>query len=217
MANRFDTPDLEPRPAPAQAEGDDDDTFAIVNLAMQEIQRLTDRLATGAITVDEWDAGMQDIIATYHLTAWMLGAGTDEAPDEDTMAILSEAVAEQWEYLAGFVAALRDEPEGGPLSDRYRNRAEMYGDAIVASYWRGYGGAFRWPAYPGERSECRVYCRCSMRIDVLDLENGNADMYWSLGPAEQHCPQCPARAKDWQPFSIRGWEWVEQPKRAHYV
>lgn len=205
MATTFSTPDLPDRPAYSPGEDEDEKLAALLAMAHAEIQDLTSRLAAGQITVAEWRAEMENILATYHRAAWVLGAG--EEPDEDGLQRLAEYLAEELEYLAGFAKALADEPEGSAISERYRRRAEQYVFAMRGSYSRGATGAYDLPGYPGSRVQCGRNCLCSWRLDVLDAEAGDVDAYWLLGVAD-HCATCQARADGWRPFSIRGFEWA---------
>lgn len=203
MATRFDTPNLEPRPD----RDEDDAPYAdVVALATDEIVALTDRLAAGAITVAEWDDAMRDILATFHMTAFMVGKDGDM--DDDDIAAIAEALAEQFDYLDGFLKALDDEPDGSELANRYRHRAEMYGAAIGASYWRGYGS--RWfglelPFYPLDRVTCATNCRCGWVIEAIDAEAGDYDATWRR-KATDSCDTCKERAK-LRPLRIRGGEY----------
>lgn len=202
MATRFDTPDLEPRKPPAQSEGDDDETFAVIELAMLEVQALTDRLATGAITVDEWRDEMADVLTTYHLVAWMIGAGTEDAPADTDLDGLATALAEQLDYLEGFYEALKELPEGSELGEKQRNRAEMYAIALKGSVSRGRTSGIELPFFPTQYSDCRIWCCCSWVIRDVDPENGDYDAVWRLGPCN-HCPQCPERALRLNPLRVR--------------
>ncbi len=217
MANRFTEPDegLEPRPEIEQREGEDDDIFALAEMAISEIRRTTDALATGSVTVEAWYEQMTDILYAYHLAGWYVGQGTDDDPTDEQMDALAEFMAQELEYLDNFRNDLLKE-DADILAPTYRNRAEMYGWATRVSVWRGRSGLFVWPAYPGYRSTCLCYCRCQMDINIIDDEKGDADMTWRLGPAEEHCPECKARARDWKPFKTRDWKWVKEPGKEHY-
>lgn len=201
MATRFDTPDLEPRPD----RDEDDAPFAdVVALALAEIQDATDRLATGAISVAEWDDTMRDILATYHLAAFMVGK-EDGVLDDDDITAMAEATAEQLDYLDGFLEALEGEPDGSALADKYRRRAEMYGDAIGASYWRGHSRKYgiSLPFWPRDgKTVCLNACACQWSIKEVDAEAGDYDATWRLG-ATDHCDTCKERAK-LKPLRIRG-------------
>lgn len=217
MANRFTEPEagLEPRPDLEQRDGEDDEIFALAEMAITEIRKATDSLASGDLSVEAWYDQMADILYAYHLAGWYVGAGTEDDPTDEQMNRLAEVVAEQLDYLDNFRNDLLNE-EDESLAPTYRNRAEMYGRATVIGYWIGRSGFFNWPAYPGYRSTCLCYCRCQMEINIIDEEKGDADMTWKLGPAEENCPECKARARDWKPFKTRDWKWVKEPGKEHF-
>ena len=208
MAERFTEPEdgLEPRPEIEQREGEDDDIFALVDMAISEIRKATDSLASGGLSVEAWYDQMADILYAYHLAGWYVGQGTDDDPTDEQMDRIAAVVAEQLDYLDNFRNDLLKEDDD-TLAPAYRNRAEMYGRATVVSLWMGKAGQFRLPAYPRDGStDCVVGCNCTWIFGDIDLEVGNMDVTWRLG-ASDHCTQCQARAKAWKPFKIRGWEW----------
>ena len=201
MATHFDTPDLEPRDPLEQDENTDDAMFAVTSAAVMEIRKATDDLAAGAISVDDWYEVMADIIATYHLVAYMVGKDSDEVTDEELDA-LAEAVAEQWGYLEAFREALRDEPNNSALSGKYRNRAEMYGEAVGASWWRGRTYYLETPFWPLDRVQCLTRCRCGWRIEEVDADAGDYDATW-LRKSGDNCDTCKERSR-LKPLRIRG-------------
>lgn len=218
MANRFTEPDegLEPRPEIEQREGEDDDIFALAEMAISEIRRTTDALATGSITVETWYDQMTDILYAYHLAGWYVGFGEADDPTDGQMEILAEAVAAQIEYLDKFHSDLKAEEEGSQLSNAYRHRAEMYGQAVGQSYYIGQARGWRLPSYPrAGDTDCLVYCRCRWELSFIDEDNGDLDAYWRLGAAE-HCRQCPERAKDWKPLKIRNGTWADGDVKAKH-
>jgi len=204
MAEFFDTPDLRERPPPPFEE--DDPSMPIIMLAVEEMREITDELATGEIDVDTWFDSMLAAIVSYHLAAFMAGANVSELTSIQ-IDILADVVANQEQFLNGFRDALASEPEGSPLSDKYRHRSDMYGWNTGSSYERGKTQPWVLPAYPKDGStDCMTSCCCMWRIDIIDDENGDVDAYWKLGRCF-HCDQCPARARDWSPFRIRGGVW----------
>lgn len=197
MGNRFTEPDegLEPRPDLEPREGEDDEIFALVEMAMTEIRKATDSLASGNLTVKAWHEQMVDILCAYHLAGWYIS--NEDDPDDEQMGILANAVADQLDYLAGFRDELKDEADD-TLSMAYRNRAEMYGRAVKISYWIGVTGGIELPFYPCERCICHTNCGCGWQIEAVE---GGWDATWRLG-ATDHCDTCKERAK-LKPLRIR--------------
>lgn len=207
MAEFFIEPEegLTERPELEQREGEDDEIFALSEMAISEIRRNTNRLASGDISVAAWYDQMVDILAAYHLAGWYIGAGEDTDPSDEQMDMLSDILADQLEYLDGFRDALLAEPSDITLSDAYRNRADMYAHATGISLWVGrtYGVyGFILPFVPRQASICTIFCSCAWQIDPVDEEAGDYDATWLLGRTD-HCATCQARSA-LRPLHIRG-------------
>lgn len=200
MFNRF-AERLEPRPDLEPRENEDADIFALVKMAIGEIRKVTDDLANGDVSVDDWHNVMEDILYAYHLAGWYVGAGIDADPDEEQLDRLAGVVAEQLEYLEGFKADLLNDDDD-VMSMASRNRAEMYGRSVTQSVWRGRLHYLELPFYPTERCICRTNCTCGWLIEVVD---GGYDATWKLSSVD-HCDTCKERAK-LKPLKIRNGEY----------
>lgn len=200
MAKRFTEPEdgLEPRPDLEQRDGEDDEIFALVEMAIAEIRKATDSLATGGLSVEAWYDQMADILYAYHLAGWYVGSGAEDDPTDEQMERLAGVVAEQLDYLDNFRNDLLKEKDD-ILAQTYRNRAEMYGRATVIGYWIGRTYGIELPFWPSYRTLCTVYCSCSWSIEAV--ENGGFDATWVLGKTD-HCDTCIERAK-LKPLHIR--------------
>lgn len=89
---------------------------------------------------------------------------------------IKQAVAEQLQYLKGFLAAK------GELSEAaIKARAAMYSGSIRATYGRArYPGLNQYPGDGG--TQCLTNCKCS-------LDERDDGIHWILNPAE-HCDGC---------------------------
>lgn len=168
---------------------------------MAKVEKYMDKGETtraGNIFADE----MAGLIRDYHVAAFM-SANDSDTPDEAQQAALVDIINEQSDFAFKFAEQIKDANE---FNDAWRTRAGLYAKATRQSYSAGKVWDFYdlLPAMPGEASSCQVQCRC--RWDIRRLkENGSANAYWRLGNTEHdaHCPECQARAQQWNPFKIR--------------
>ena len=210
MPNTFTVPD-EPteRPLPGIADGDDapDETFTdSIAIALGAIRSDTDLLYLGEIDVDTWSERMERNIAEYHTAAYLVGrdvSGEAEIEDELTSigrTKLSAFVAVQLAHVRNFRNELLALPEG-VLPDTERARADMYGQSVGGSWWRGRTGNTVLPAYPRDgTTNCLFNCCCEWDISNPD-DDGVVFASWILGFC-RHCPQCPERAREWGPLRL---------------
>lgn len=152
------------------------------------LDMLSDDLASGALTPDDWHAAMQRELRVIHSAYAQVGGGS----------LNEQRIQAQLDFLRQWYEGL--DPDNLDAA-AIRRRARMYLDAAKSSLQEGAAQAMglRLPCYPGELSECQVNCKCSWAIQTV--ENG-FDAYWRLRPAE-HCPQCQQRAITWNPLRIR--------------
>lgn len=174
----------------------------------KRVTDLASRLANGDITVNQWQRSMGEEIERLHLTAWAIGRGGVNGMSQRDLRDVQRKIGEQKGYLDAWAGQLRQQ----------RNRSEAFSEAWIASRGRLYGGAAnatiwqantaaigipRLPQYPGDgKTRCRTNCKCSQKIVKL-RGDGNFNVFWKLGTAE-HCPNCQALARQWNPLKIRG-------------
>lgn len=168
---------------------------------LSDIEETNEQLASGAITVDEWQADIARSLVEHHSAAYMIGAGS-AILGAMALRTLGRVIGEQVGYLNKFA----DEIAANGWQPAYKNRAAMYGDAIAQSYWRGKTKGTPLPGYPADgNTACLSKCKCAWSLDVLDEAKGDIDAYWQLGQAD-HCAGCIERAMSWNPYRIRGGE-----------
>lgn len=178
-----------------------DDFATLLRLVLADIQRDTDAMLHGHLSVDDWQQRTARLLYTAHYAAYMIGQGSKDLTPKQ-QADLNKRIAQQIDYLNGFAAAL----DKGDVSDTMAQaRAALYAGALKASYSRGATKGYDLPAYPTEGSECMVNCKCYWAMREIDAEELDADFTWTLTAAE-HCPTCQQRAQDWAPYKIRGGE-----------
>lgn len=176
----------------------------VIKSLTRELEALTARLLAGDISLADWTAEFEQILATHHAAAYLLGRGGEltDPLARNQLALLERYIAEQAEYLSG----LKRDIAGGRYGDSPRAlgaRVDMYARSVQPPYWAGKTIGLPLPAMPGEGTQCLTNCRCRWEITTLDAERGDHDCYWRLGAAE-HCQTCNQRAVDWNPIQIRG-------------
>jgi hypothetical protein len=166
------------------------------------VSTATDALEQGGSVID-WRDTVARLLTRYSAAA--LQAGQNGAPlDEAGKAAVVKQVQAQIGFLDGFAAEIQDAPQ---FEQGWKARAEMYAKSIAAPYWSGRTKMLPLPALPGDgTTQCLGNCTCTIEVDWIDEENGDADVYWRLGASERHCQTCPQRAQDWSPLRIRNGE-----------
>lgn len=162
------------------------------------MDELSAMMGNGELLADDWQERMARLITEAHTGYYRQTRGTLTPADETRLAA---RIREQLGYLDGFRADI----EAGKLTPaQIQRRAQMYIDAGKASLQEGAALALGMPLlpiYPTQASECQVNCRCFWRIQTLE-GNGNWNCTWVIQPSDV-CPQCSARAAEWNPLQIR--------------
>lgn len=166
------------------------------------VETLAQGLNAGALTPDEWQREMAELLLAGHLAAAQEGNGGRPLTDAQRDEVLG-IVGQQVDRLNLFADAV--DLDG--WSDSMLRRALMYVDALGASEQAGRTGALPLPAYPRDgSSECLVNCDCRWRVVWKDRAKGDADCYWQLGAIENHCKTCLKRSRQWAPLRVRSWK-----------
>lgn len=150
-----------------------------------------------------WFGELERLIAEYHQAAALLGRNGKPLTDDERR-VVADAISTQVQYLDQFRAVVVDSDafERGFLS-----RAEMYARAIRSTFYQAVTNFLPLPAMPAEGTICHTNCKCAWSINTLDEVAGDFDCYWIRG-AEDSCSTCIARAREWAPLQIRGWDLV---------
>ena len=129
--------------------------------------------------------------AYYAATAQRLGVSVDtlKGLSKAERADVKRAVAEQVQYLRGFVAAMPG------LSDaQIAARAGMYAGSVAKTYYTARWGDWEIPPdlMPGNQT-CKSNCKCTISVD--DNGDGTGTLT-RTAHAEAHCTECPPLAGD---------------------
>jgi len=172
---------------------------SLIDKLRLSIHDLTAQLETGLIQVEDWQAGMQALLARYHTAAYMVGLES-ESLSQSALDSIAAQVEAQLAYLDNFALVISS---AGEFQAEFYGRADMYAGSITTEYWEARVGDLPLPAMPGQGTQCGGRCKCAWRIDTLDEKAGDHDAYWELGNAD-HCQTCLQRSEDWNPVQIRG-------------
>jgi len=165
-----------------------------------DYDRLARRLATGDLTVQEWELAMRRSVRAAFVAQYALGrGGVDRLGDVDRMR-LGTLVGEQYVHLHRFAA---DVARGDLSESQVAARSQLYAAASTRAQAEGYQRAFRGlelPAHPGDGgTSCKANCRC--RWDVIDAGTEWRATWVALGGAET-CDDCRARGARWSSLVI---------------
>lgn len=149
-----------------------------------------------------WFDELERLIAEYHQAAALLGRNGNLTPAQQD--IIADSITTQLQYLDQFKMQVVSDAE---FERGFLARAEMYARAIRSTFYQAVTNFLPLPAMPAEGTICHTNCKCGWNINTLDENAGDFDCYWVRG-ADDSCSTCIARAREWAPLQIRGWELV---------
>lgn len=162
---------------------------------------LSARLATGDMTVGQWQKAMRADVKSSFIDQYVMAHGGRGTMTQADWGRVGAMVKEQYRYLDGFAKAVADDT----LTEaQIRARAGMYHDSSVQAYEKAAArvrGVPDLPAYPGDGSTaCHSNCRCHWDIQEVD---GGWDCYWVVMGGKEMCPDCAERGDKWKPLQVR--------------
>ncbi len=162
-------------------------------------------LATGNLTVDQWESAMRKELKTLFVDEYVMAHGGRNTLTHADWGRIGSMVREQYKFLSKFAADIEagryTDAEGALHLGAVQTRAELYMDAGVYAYERAHALSYgiELPAYPGDGSTSCV-TRCACRWSITEAEGG-FNAVWTLGDAD-HCEDCEARAREWAPLFV---------------
>ncbi len=135
----------------------------VIVSASDNIVTLTDRFQSGAITLDQWQAGMVAELKPLHLGAAMIGRGGQAQMTFGDWGWTGQRLRTQYGYLRNFAQQIAT--GAWPMDGRLAARAAMYAEAARATH--------------------REMIR---RVGMMQGRQRERNL---LGAAENHCPDCP--------------------------
>jgi len=157
-------------------------------------------LIDGALNVGDWHQRMRDLIKSTYISEYMAGRGGLNQMTPRDWGILGYDIRDQYQYLDNFAQQIAN---GELTPGEIRRRASMYISGAHQMYERGKTearGMPRLPAYPADgNQECLTNDRCTWKI--VRTPSG-WDASWLLDPNAEHCSDCPANARIWNPLKV---------------
>lgn len=187
----------------ADLSGLPDDLQVALEVTLNEIDDLSEDIASGELTTAAWQEQMEAMLREAFEAAVVAGGGDVDVLGDS----IDNSVAIQIAFLENFAA---DILATGWLP-AYAARARMYGLSSKAGYWtadtaRQAAGRFLpLPAMPGEGTQCLTNCKCSWEIVTVNSDSNDYDAYWRRH-ASDSCQTCVQREAAWSPVQIRGGE-----------
>lgn len=169
----------------------------------RRIEEFTQQLADGKISLQDWQLKMREELRTAALQQYVTGKGGVVGQDTDYLALGPE-LRSQYKYLSKFAQAIdKANQQGKPLTFAVQ-RAKLYARSTQAIFWKS-TLPVKLPQVPRDgKTQCRGNCNCYLDMqDELD-DDGNRVavlVYWRLRPAE-HCDDCRAMARKWNPLRL---------------
>lgn len=152
---------------------------------------------------DVWRREFEKLIVEHHAAAYFSGQGANGlTPTGDR--VLGVALQTQFDFLAGFADKVEDLSEAQAAA-----RAALYAGALKATFTKGQTEGWDIRVVPGDgSSECKGNCDCTLRLDVISEDQGDADVHWDTQGSED-CPTCTRRGAG-SPYQIRGGQWLDE-------
>lgn len=161
-----------------------------ISEAQAELQALTQRLYSGEIGLEQWEAAAATVIKDAHLANSAAAVGADSMSSVEYGRVGGN-LADEYNFLADFADAINS----GDISEAQAlARINQYGQAAQQSYWSEYGrqaetlaGLPSLNQVPGDGgTRCHGNCNC-------ELSNEDDGIHWNLNPGE-NCDDCVALA-----------------------
>ena len=172
----------------------------LVDKWRERVISLSDDLASGRLTVQEWTLAMKREVSNVFSSEYMLAKGGRNAMFQADLDTLGSVLTQQNRFLQEFAKTV----QAGDLSQaQIGARSELYMESATQAHERGKAArhGVSLPEYPGDGNQiCRSRCRCRWDIDETD------DAFlatWLLNVAAAHCNSCLANAAKWAPFTVR--------------
>lgn len=137
-------------------------------------------------------------VRNVHQIAAIIGNG-GQPLNSRQMQVVLDNVAGQETYIENFINEMPNLTEAAA-----RARAHLYATPALHTLVQIQAGQMpRLPHYPGDSDlACHGFCRCHLRIDKIGDDDWN--VWWIVDPDAEHCADCVAISRAWNPLEIRG-------------
>ena len=158
----------------------------------QSLNRFTQMLADGNITIDQWQGSVREALKAAHIQATVLGHGGKADMGSAEYGRIGQRLRAEYAYLQNFASDILAGRVSAPMA---LARVQLYAESVRSSYWEGASLRQAKQGYslmrrildpqaqhcddcvryarsglvplgslpmPGQRCECRARCRCSV-------------------------------------------------------
>jgi len=143
---------------------------------------------------------IEGVLKNVYPQQYVLGKGGRNNMNGRDWFNVRQARYKQREFLRGFRAWLRENPDASEA--RVRARARMYVEGSHAVFEQGRAASHGTPdlsQYPGDgQTVCLSHCKCYLTIDRVD---GGWNVRWNR-TIKESCPDCIEMANKWNPLFI---------------
>lgn len=161
-------------------------------------------VATGAISLGQWETAMRLQIKNAYIQQYLSGIGGVEMMGFAEYGSIGGMLTEQYGHLNNFAEQIA----AGKLSEaEIIRRSEMYMNSSREAYERANArarGVPQLPQYPGDgNTQCLTNCACYWDI-ITEWQEGAMvgwNCYWTLSVAE-HCQGCLDNNANWSPLFV---------------
>lgn len=98
------------------------------------LRSVTKRLSDGAITLDQWQQSVRELLKLAHVQAAIIGHGGRDSMTAADWGRIGQGLREEYRYLEGFA---RDLLDGRVSPAMAAARIGLYASAIRKTYWQG--------------------------------------------------------------------------------
>jgi hypothetical protein len=171
----------------------------------RRIEALTRRLTAGEIDLATWQADMKAELRRANLEQFVTGkGGVREGIARTDYLKLGPELKRQYRYLRRFAGVIEKAAANGNSVGFAVERAKLYAKSTQAMFWKS-AVPVNLPQVPRDgQTRCRTNCKCRLIIRYERDENGAITavlVRWRTGVAE-HCPDCLALQREWNPLRI---------------
>ncbi len=166
-----------------------------------QVAALAAQLASGDITLRQWETAMRALLKATLGTSYVFGRGGLDRMTATDWSALAGLVVAQYGFLNDFAGDIAT----GTLSvAAISARATMYVGAGTGAYERAAATAMDvvLPEYPGD--SCRGMSNCRCFWNLVQQDDGSIEASWVCENDQNSCQPCIDNASQYNPFVISG-------------
>ena len=159
------------------------------------IDKFTDNLYSGRITLGMWEEDMRTRIREFLYGSGAIGKGGFNNLTRADKGWIGAEIGKQYRWLHRFAQDILDKRET-VTADAIKYRAHLYAEAgakVATRMQAGEDIASQLPWLPGDGStKCLNNCGCEWLLTVVGVSGDikTVDAVWTLHPDKEHCVDC---------------------------